>query len=74
MKTIPFRLSDSEHAAFKAAAEAEGLSMQAILARSTAAVVSERIAHVRFAARAGRGDPAKAKALLANIRQRVEQA
>lgn len=72
MKTIPFKLPDSEHAAFKAAAAAEGLTMQEVLARSATAMITERAAQARFALRAKRGNPAKAKALLKRIRSRLE--
>ncbi len=72
MKTIPFKLPDSEHAAFKAAAAAEGLTMQEALTRSATARISERAARARFELRAKRGDPAKAKALLTRIRSRLE--
>lgn len=72
MKTIPYRCDDSRHKALLGAARSTGTSVQRLFDNFVTHVIAERQAEARFAARQKRGNPARGRKLLAEIRQRLE--
>ena len=71
MKTIPYRCGDSRHKALLGAARATGTSVQRLFDNFVTHVIAERQAEARFAVRQQRGNPARGRKLLAEIRRRV---
>ena len=72
MKTIPYRCDDSRHKALLGAARATGTSVQRLFDNFVTHVITERQAEARFLIRQKRGDPARGRKLLAEIRQRLK--
>jgi hypothetical protein len=71
MKTIPYRCDDSRHKALQGAARSAGTSVQRLFDNFVTHVITERQAEARFVARQQRGNPARGRKLLAEIRRRV---
>jgi hypothetical protein len=71
MKTIPYRCDDSRHKALLGAARASGTSVQRLFDNFVTHVITERQAEARFVARQKRGNPARGRKLLAQIRHRI---
>jgi hypothetical protein len=71
MKTIPYRCDESRHKALQGAARSTGTSVQRLFDNFVTHVIAERQAEARFSARQKRGNPARGRKLLAEIRQRV---
>lgn len=71
MKTIPYRCDDSRHKALLGVARATGTSVQRLFDNFVTHVLAERQAEARFQIRHARGNPARGRKLLAEIRQRV---
>lgn len=71
MKTIPYRCDDAQHKALLAAARSSGTSVQRLFDNFVTHVIAERQAEARFQARQQRGNPARGRKLLAEIRQRI---
>ncbi|HMO64247.1 MAG TPA: hypothetical protein PKE47_03295, partial [Verrucomicrobiota bacterium] len=71
-KGILFRCPAGKHQALRAAARAEGVSLQRLLDRLTDAAVAERAAHARFRLllEEGRSKVAEARRLLQEIQRR----
>ncbi len=74
MKTIPYRCDESKHKALLGAARSSGLSVQRLFDNFVTHVLAERQAEARFLARQKRGNPARGRKLLAEIRHRLESA
>lgn len=72
MKTIPYRCDNSRHKALLGVARSNGTSVQRLFDNFVTHVIADRQAEVRFVARRKRGDPARGRKLLAEIRQRIE--
>jgi hypothetical protein len=71
MKTISYRCDDSRHKALPGAARSSGTSVQKLFDNFVTHGLTERQAEARFLARRKRGDPARGRKLLAEIRQRT---
>ena len=71
MKTIPYRCDNSRHKALLGAVRASGTSVQRLFDNFVTHVLAERQAEARFQVRRARGNPARGRKLLAEIRQRV---
>ncbi len=71
MKTIPYRCDDSPHKALLSAARSTGTSVQRLSDNFVAHVIAERQAEARYVVRQNRGNPARGRKLLAEIRQRI---
>ena len=71
MKTIPYRCDESKHRALLGAARDSGTSVQKLLDNFVTHVIAERQAEARFLARQRRGNPARGRKLLAEIRRRI---
>jgi hypothetical protein len=71
MKTIPYRCDDSRHKALVGAARSTGTSVQRLFDNFVTHVLAERQAEARFVARQQRGNPARGRKLLAEIRRRI---
>jgi len=71
MKTIPYRCDESKHRALLRAAQDSGTSVQKLLDNFVTNVIAERQAEARFLARQKRGNPARGRKLLAEIRRRI---
>jgi hypothetical protein len=72
MKTIPYRCDDTRHKALLGVARSTGTSVQRLFDNFVTHVIAERQAEARFSARQKRGNPARGRKLLAEIRQRIE--
>lgn len=73
MKTIPYRCDESRHKALLSVARDSGTSVQRLFDNFVTHVLAERQAEARFVARQHRGNPARGRKLLAEIRQRLSQ-
>lgn len=73
MKTIPHRWDESRHKALLSAARDSGTSVQRLFDNFVTHVLAERQAEARFVARQQRGNPARGRKLLEEIRQRLSQ-
>ena len=73
MKTIPYRCDESRHKALLSVARNSGTSVQRLFDNSVTHFLAERQAEVRFVARQQRGNPARGRKLLAEIRHRLSQ-
>ena len=71
MKTIPYRGDESKHRALLGAARDSGTSVQKLLDNFVTHVIAERQAEARFLARQRRGNLARGRKLLAEIRRRI---
>jgi hypothetical protein len=71
MKTISYRCDDSRHKALLGAARSTGTSVQRLFDNFVTHVITERQVESRFVVRQKRGNPARGRELLAEIRQRV---
>lgn len=71
MKTIPYRCDDSRHKALLGAARSSGTSVQRLFDNFVTHVISQRQAEARFVVRQRRGNPARGRKLLAEIRRRI---
>ncbi len=71
MKTIPYRCDNSRHKALLGAARSNGTSVQRLFDNFVTHVLAARQAEARFVARQRRGNPARGRKLLAEIRQRI---
>ncbi len=72
MKTIPYRCDESRHKALLGAARSTGTSAQRLFDNFVTHVIAERQAEGRFVVRQKRGNPARGRKLLADIRQRIK--
>ena len=70
MKTIPYRCDDFRHKALLGAARATGTSVQKLIDGFVTHVLAERQTEARFLVRQKRGNPARGRKLLAEIRGR----
>ena len=73
MKTIPYRCDESRHKALLSVARNSGTSVQRLFDNSVTHFLAERQAEVRFVARQQRGNPARGRKRLAEIRHRLSQ-
>jgi hypothetical protein len=73
MKTIPYRCDESRHKALLSVARESGTSVQRLFDNFVTHVIAERQAEARFIARQQRGNPARGRKLLMEIRQRLSQ-
>ena len=71
MKTIPYRCDNSRHKALMGAARSTGTSVQRLFDNFVTHIIAERHAEARFMARQRRGNPARGRKILAEIRQRI---
>jgi hypothetical protein len=71
MKTIPYRCDESRHTALLGAARSTGMSVQRLFDNFITHIIAERQAEARFAARQKRGNPARGRKVLAEIRRRI---
>jgi hypothetical protein len=71
MKTIPYRCDNSRHKALLGVARSTGTSVQRLFDNFVTHVISERQAEARFLGRQKRGNPARGRKLLADIRKRI---
>ena len=71
MKTIPYRCDESRHKALLGVARATGTSVQRLFDNFVTHIIAERQAEARFVARQKRGNPARGRKLLDEIRQRI---
>lgn len=71
MKTIPYRCDSSRHKALLGAARSTGTSVQRLFDNFVTHIIAERQAEARFMARQRRGNPARGRKILAEIRQRI---
>lgn len=71
MKTIPYRCDESRHKALLGVARSSGTSVQRLFDNFVTHVLAERQAEARFLTRQKRGNPARGRRLLAEIRQRI---
>ena len=71
MKTIPYRCDDSRHKALLGAARSTGTSVQRLFDNFVTHVIAERQAEAHFRIRQKRGNAARGKKLLAEIRRRI---
>jgi hypothetical protein len=71
MKTIAYRCDDSRHKALLGVARSTGTSVQRLFDNFVMHVIAERQAEARFLVRQKRGNPARGRKLLADIRQRL---
>lgn len=71
MKTIPYRCDDSRHKALLGAARSSGTSVQRLFDNFVTHIIAERQAEARFLLRQKRGNPARGRKLLAEIRSRL---
>jgi hypothetical protein len=74
MKTIPYRCDESRHKTLLGAARPSGMSVQKLFDNFVTHVLAERQTEARFLTRQKRGNPARRRKLLTEIRQRVESA
>ena len=72
MKTIPYRCDDTRHKALLGVVRSTGTSVQRLFDNFVTHVIADRQAEARFAVRQKRGNPARGRKLLAEIRQRIE--
>lgn len=72
MKTIPYRCDNSRHKALLGVVRSTGTSVQRLFDNFVTHVIADRQAEARFAVRQKRGNPARGRKLLAEIRQRIE--
>ena len=73
MKTIPYRCDESRHKALLSVARDSGTSVQRLFDNFVTHVLAERQAEARFVGRQQRGNPARGRKRLAEIRQRLSQ-
>ena len=73
MKTIPYRCDESRHKALLSVARKSGKSVQRLFDNFVTHFLAERQAEVRFVARQQRGNPARGRKRLAEIRHRLSQ-
>lgn len=73
MKTSPYRCDESRHKALWSVARESGTSVQRLFDNFVTHVIAERQAEARFLARQQRGNPARGRKLLMEIRQRLSQ-
>jgi hypothetical protein len=71
LKTIPYRCDDSRHKALLGVARSTGTIVQRLFNNFVTHVITERQSEARFMARQKRGNPARGRKLLAEIRQRI---
>jgi hypothetical protein len=71
MKTIPYRCDDSRHKALVGVARSTGTSVQRLFDNFVTHVIAERQAEARFVTRQRRGNPARGRKLLGEIRRRI---
>ena len=71
MKTIPYRCNNSRHKALLGVARSTGTSVQRLFDNIVTHVIAERQVEARFVVRQKRGNPARGRKLLAEIRQRI---
>jgi predicted transcriptional regulator len=64
MSTLTIRLPDDKHERLKALAKAHSVSMNKLIDELATVALANHDARLRFEARAARGDPGKALALL----------
>jgi hypothetical protein len=72
MKTIPYRCDDSRHKALIGAARSTGTSAQKLFDNFVTHVISERQAEACCVVRQKRGDPARGRKRLVEVRQRID--
>ena len=72
MKTIPYRCDNSRHKALLGVVRSTGTSVQRLFDNFVTHVIADRQAEARFMIRQKRGNPARGRKLLAEIRQRIE--
>jgi hypothetical protein len=72
MKTIPYRCDNSRHKALLGVVRSTGTSVQRLFDNFVTHVIADRQAEARFVMRQKRGNPARGRKLLAEIRQRIE--
>ena len=70
MKTIPYRCDDSRHKALLGVVRSTGTSVQRLFDNFVTHVIADRQAEARFVTRQKRGNPARGRKLLAEIRRR----
>ncbi|HWX19927.1 MAG TPA: toxin-antitoxin system HicB family antitoxin [Candidatus Binatia bacterium] len=71
MKTIPYRCDESRHKALLGVARSTGTSVQRLFDNFVTHVIAERQAEARFVTRQKRGNPARGRKVLAEIRRRI---
>lgn len=71
MKTIPYRCDESRYKALLSVARESGTSVQRLFDNFVTHVLAERQAEARFVARQQRGNPARDRKRLAEIRHRL---
>ncbi len=71
MKTIPYRCDNSRHKALLGVVRSTGTSVQRLFDNFVTHIIADRQAEARFVVRQKRGNPARGRKLLAEIRQRV---
>ena len=71
MKTIPYRCDNSRHKALLGVVRSTGTSVQRLFDNFVTHVIADRQAEARFMIRQKRGNPARGRKLLAEIRQRI---
>jgi predicted transcriptional regulator len=69
MSTLTIRLTDEKHERLKALARANAVSLNKLIDEFATVALANFDARVRFEARAARGDPARALALLDKLDQ-----
>ena len=69
MSTLTIRLPDEKHERLKALAKSNSISVNKLIDELATVALANFDARVRFEARAARGDPARALALLDNLDQ-----
>ena len=74
MKTIPYRCDVAKHKALMGVAQSCGTSVQRLFDNFVTHVIAEHQAEARFLVRQQRGNPARGRQLLAEIRQRISAA
>ena len=73
MKTIPYRCDESRHKALLSVARDSETSVQRLFENFVSHVLAERQTEARFVARQQRGNPARGRKRLAEIRHRLSQ-
>jgi hypothetical protein len=69
---VDYRCDDSRHKALLGAARPTGTSVQRLFDNFVTHVITERQAQARFLIHQKRGDPARGRKLLAEIRHRIK--
>jgi len=72
MNNIPYRCDDSRHKPLLGAARSSGTSVQRLFDNFVIHVLIERQVEARFLMRRERGNPARGRKLLTEIRERIE--